>query len=77
MNCIKCGNPIPPKRLEILPYTKTCVNCSTDSKLIGVPIAIGKGDDIYTDLNIMTQESYKHYNKLQKNTFMGNEEGGG
>ena len=61
MNCIKCNNPIPPKRLEILPNIKTCVNCSTTSKLVGIPIAVGKGEEIYNDLNIMTQESYKEF----------------
>lgn len=28
MNCTKCGQLINPKRLEILPNTTTCVNCS-------------------------------------------------
>lgn len=32
MNCIVCGTPIPEKRLQILPGTKTCVNHSTASK---------------------------------------------
>lgn len=26
--CEYCGNPIPPERLEILPDTTTCVQCS-------------------------------------------------
>jgi hypothetical protein len=32
MNCIKCQDIIHPKRLEILPETKTCVECSNTSK---------------------------------------------
>lgn len=73
MDCIKCGESIHPKRLQILPQTKTCVKCSSTDKLVGVPIAVGKGEEIYTDLNIMTKESYKEYAKLQKNTFLGGE----
>ena len=32
MNCIKCCEKIPLKRLEILPDTKTCVSCSDTSR---------------------------------------------
>lgn len=28
--CKNCGNPIPPDRLKILPYTSLCVTCKTD-----------------------------------------------
>jgi hypothetical protein len=28
MQCIHCPNEIPPERLEALPETRTCVNCS-------------------------------------------------
>jgi hypothetical protein len=30
--CVSCGEPIPPKRLEILPGTTTCVACSSVTK---------------------------------------------
>ena len=69
--CYKCGDNIHPKRLKILPTTRICVKCSTTDKLVGVPIAIGKGEDIYNDLNIMTQESFKEFSKLQKH-LLGN-----
>ena len=75
-NCVKCGSEIHPKRLKVLPNTNICVGCSTTSKLIGVPVAIGKGEEIYTDLNIMTQESFKEYSKLQRGTFLGGEDHG-
>jgi len=26
--CVSCGEPIPPKRLEILPNTRHCVSCA-------------------------------------------------
>lgn len=69
MNCVKCGNPIPVKRIEILPNTRTCVSCSTTNKLVGVPIAVGKGEEVYNDLNIMTPETYRQFLRLQKGTF--------
>jgi hypothetical protein len=27
-DCERCGNPIPPRRLEVLPYTRLCLECS-------------------------------------------------
>ena len=54
--CIKCDENIPPKRLEILPGTKTCVNCSTTGAYVGRPIQLGKGEDTYIELDIMTPE---------------------
>lgn len=27
-DCVRCGNPIPPKRLELLPDTPFCANCA-------------------------------------------------
>ena len=29
-DCERCGQPIPPKRLEVLPYTRLCVECSKE-----------------------------------------------
>lgn len=28
--CEKCGEPIDPRRLQVLPYTSVCVNCAAD-----------------------------------------------
>jgi hypothetical protein len=66
MNCIKCNLKIPPKRLEILPGTKTCVNCSTASPKRGVPVMRGSGDHTWVDLEIMTQDQYEKFDKLDK-----------
>jgi hypothetical protein len=30
--CVLCGEPIPPKRILVLPHTKTCVSCSSEDK---------------------------------------------
>ena len=66
MNCVKCNKVIPPKRLEILPGTKTCVNCSTETPKRGVPIMRGTGDNTWVDLEIMTQEQFEEFEKLDK-----------
>jgi len=36
MNCIKCNKEIPAERLEALPNTDTCVNCSSVKKYKGI-----------------------------------------
>ena len=56
VKCTKCGKEIPPKRVEILPNTKTCVNCSTTGAYVGRPVQLGKGEDTYIELDIMTPE---------------------
>lgn len=37
MRICACGTRIPAERLEILPHTDTCVQCSTEEKVQGVP----------------------------------------
>ena len=64
MNCKKCNSPIPQKRLEILPHTKVCVNCSTESSKRGVPVMRGTGDHTWVDLEILTQEQFDEYNDM-------------
>ncbi len=64
MDCVKCGNEIPPKRLEIIPGTKTCVNCSTESPKRGIPVMRGTGDHTWVELDIMSQEQYEQYEEL-------------
>lgn len=34
-NCNVCGKPIPPERVEAIPDTLTCVDCSTVQKYKG------------------------------------------
>lgn len=63
MNCKVCGDPINPKRLEILPQTKTCLKHSEVGKKVGVPVSLGQGDHTYTELNIMEAEDYKKFEK--------------
>ena len=56
VKCTKCGKEVPPKRVEILPSTKTCVNCSTTGAYVGRPVQVGHGDHTCTELEIMTPE---------------------
>ena len=42
MDCRICGEEIHPKRLEILPGTKTCVSCSTTARYACIPITSHK-----------------------------------
>jgi|TARA_R110001583_G_scaffold2725_12_gene19081 hypothetical protein len=73
MDCIKCKKEIPPKRLEIIPNTKTCVNCSTESAKRGVPVMKGKGDHTWVELDIMSQEQYDELEILKnKNSKLDN-----
>ena len=65
MNCIKFKNQIPPKRLEILQGTKTCVNCATTSPKRGVPVMKGKGDHTWVELDIMEQDQFEQLEKLK------------
>ncbi len=53
MDCVKCGNEIPSKRLELLPNTKTCVKCSDVQKVVGRITTVGEGDHTYNDLDII------------------------
>jgi RNA polymerase-binding transcription factor DksA len=65
-NCIKCGSTIPPKRLEIVPGTKTCVNCTTTSPKRGMTVMKGTGDHTWVELDIMSQEQFEQIEQLNK-----------
>jgi hypothetical protein len=45
-DCERCGKPIPPRRLEVLPYTRLCLECSDtiggDFKTYVIPENTGK-----------------------------------
>jgi hypothetical protein len=61
VECLGCGEEIHPKRLEILPNTKYCVNCSDVSRKRGVTVQRGKGDHSYTDVVIMEEKQFIDY----------------
>jgi len=66
--CKICQNEIPAKRVEILPYTETCVNCSDAKPYKAVSVTLGEGDHTWNDIQIMTDEQYQKYKNLEKHT---------
>jgi Prokaryotic dksA/traR C4-type zinc finger len=44
--CERCGAPIPERRMEVLPYTRLCIECSEaiggDFKTYVIPVNTGK-----------------------------------
>jgi hypothetical protein len=61
IECLGCGEPIHPKRLEILPNTKHCVSCSDVGRKRGVTVQRGEGDHSYTDVVIMEEKQFIDY----------------
>ena len=51
--CTGCGNDIHPKRLELVPKTTQCVECSTTGRKSGVTVTIGEGDHTFNDIIII------------------------
>jgi len=68
-NCCKCGNQIPPKRLQILPNTKTCVQCSSAERVACVTVVSGKTE--YSEIQIVDQETAKKFNQLASRDSFG------
>ena len=56
MKCVVCGEEIHPKRLEILPGTRTCVKHSTTEKYKCMTVQYGEGDHTYDDIVILKEE---------------------
>lgn len=71
--CVGCGEQIHPKRVEILPHTKTCVACSTTGAKRGVPVLQGnvEKDDTWVEMIFMEEDEYQayeiHTGRLSKN----------
>lgn len=66
VKCMYCGEPIHPLRLEILPNTKTCVECSKESKKAGRLVSTGVGEEIEVNLEIVDSETYRKLAYLEK-----------
>jgi len=64
-HCIGCGELIHPKRIEIIPTTKTCVGCSTTGVKRGITVLNGdvNKDDTWVDIVFLEPEEYKQYDK--------------
>jgi len=61
VECLGCGEPIHPKRIEILPNTKHCVSCSDVGRKRGVTVQRGEGDHSYTNVVIMEEKQFIQY----------------
>jgi len=63
--CIGCCEQIHPKRVEILPNTKTCVECSTTGAKRGIPVMHGnvEKDDTWVDMVFMEADEYEAYER--------------
>lgn len=57
--CIKCGEEIHPKRVEILPNATTCVKCSDTKAKRSITVQLGEGDHTYNELIIMDADEYQ------------------
>lgn len=69
MKCVHCNNLIPPKRIEILPHTKTCVECSTTERVGGHTIISGK--NTYSEIQIVDQETAQDLARMQSRKGFG------
>ena len=72
-NCTGCGEPIHPKRLEIMPNTTRCVACSTVQNKGAVTIMKGEGDHTWIEtihlehddfVKYMAEKKIKHISEL-------------
>jgi len=70
MNCIKCNNSIPEGRLQALPGTKTCVNCSTTEKWYVRNVITGKTTYCETEI-IKDQSTAKNLREMDRRAGWG------
>jgi hypothetical protein len=62
--CIACKNDMPKLRLEKYGY-KNCVNCSTTGTYKALVTISGEGDHTWNDIQILTNEQYSQYSKVE------------
>jgi hypothetical protein len=63
--CIGCGEPIHPKRLEIIPTAVKCVACSTTGKKAAITVTKGEGDHTYNETVIMDRDEFERLQELE------------
>jgi hypothetical protein len=66
--CVGCGEQIHPKRVEILPHTKTCVECSNTGMKRGITVLNGdvEKDDTWVDMVFVEEDEYREYENQNK-----------
>ena len=62
--CIVCKNDMPKLRLEKYGY-KNCVDCSTTGTYKALVTVSGEGDHTWNDIQILTDEQYLQYSKVE------------
>ena len=62
--CIVCKNDMPKLRLETYGY-KNCVDCSTTGTYKALVTVNGEGDQTWNDIQILTDEQYLQYSKVE------------
>ena len=65
-NCKHCGVEIPAGRLEVLPFTQTCVKCSTEAPKAGRIVTYGHGEEIHTELEILDRDTMRRIRMAEK-----------
>jgi len=61
--CINCGEQIHPKRIEIIPSTKTCVVCSNTKTKKSLTLQLGEGEDTYNDIIFIDADEFEKMEK--------------
>ena len=64
-HCRGCGEQIHPKRVEILPKTQTCVNCSGSEKKGAINVMRGEGDHTYVETIILEADEYRRLKEAE------------
>lgn len=64
ITCRKCGEPMPKLRLEKYGYN-FCVKCSTEKPLMARTLTFGSGDDVWNDVEIITQDQAQRILELE------------
>lgn len=59
--CKVCGESIPQGRLNILPFTQTCVLHSTSSPYKGIVTLEGEGDHTWNDIKLVDDSTFEKY----------------
>jgi hypothetical protein len=64
-HCKGCGEQIHPKRVEILPKTQTCINCSGSEKKGAINIMRGERDHTYVETIILEADEYRRLKEAE------------
>jgi RNA polymerase-binding transcription factor DksA len=66
-HCKVCDVVIDPRRIAILPETKTCTQHSTAEKKVAMVVQMGEGDHTWTETYAVEREVYDKIQEAEKN----------